>query len=54
MCHGHIHSNRRANEINQWQHFRRFDVGVDANKYTPVSIDSIAYFFDRSIDDSYE
>ncbi len=54
MCHGHIHSSCRYNEINRWQNIRRYDVGVDANKYTPVSIDSIAYFFDRSIDNLIE
>lgn len=46
MCHGHIHSNRRYNEINQWQKIRRYDVGVDANDYRPISIDYIIDFFD--------
>lgn len=45
MCHGHIHSNRRYNEINQWQKIRKYDVGVDANDYKPVSIDYIINFF---------
>ena len=35
MCHGHIHSDKRGNEINKWQGIRRYDVGVDANDYTP-------------------
>lgn len=50
MCHGHIHSKRRSNEINQWQQLRRFDVGVDANDYTPVSIDYILDFFSKPLD----
>ena len=47
MCHGHIHSNKRSNGINKWQGIRRYDVGVDANDYAPVSIDSIIYFFEH-------
>lgn len=50
MCHGHIHSNVRNNEINQWQRLRRFDVGVDANNYTPVSLDYILYFFEKPLE----
>lgn len=45
MLHGHIHSNKRSNEINKWQGIKRYDVGVDANNYTPVSIDSLIYWF---------
>jgi len=45
MCHGHIHSDSRNNEINQWQNVYRYDVGVDANKYRPVSIYDILKFF---------
>lgn len=54
MCHGHIHSKRRHNEINQWQRFRRFDVGVDANNYTPVSLDYISDFFNKSLEDIFK
>lgn len=32
MLHGHVHSTKPTNGIN-----RRFDVGVDANSYAPVS-----------------
>ena len=51
MCHGHIHSDARLNKINQWQQLRRFDVGVDANNYTPVSLDYILDFFNKSLED---
>lgn len=47
MLHGHIHSNERSNRINKWQGIKRYDVGVDANNYTPVSIDFLEYWFDR-------
>lgn len=45
MCHGHIHSSYRNNHINLWQNIRRYDVGVDANDYTPVSIGYIWELF---------
>ena len=45
MCHGHIHSNKRSNETNQWQGILRYDVGVDANDYEPVSIEEIIKYF---------
>ena len=54
MCHGHIHSNGRSNEINQWQQIRRFDVGVDANKYTPVSMDYIFEFFNKPLEEIFD
>ncbi len=54
MCHGHIHSKKRTNEINQWQGLRRFDVGVDANDYTPVSLDYIYEFFNKSLTDIFD
>lgn len=41
MLHGHIHSGPEYNEANQQAGIRRFDVGVDANNYYPVSIDQI-------------
>lgn len=53
MCHGHIHSKKRANEINQWQQLRRFDVGVDANDYTPVSLDYIFDFFEKPLEEIF-
>ena len=54
MCHGHIHSNSRSNEINQWQQIRRFDVGVDANNYTPVSLDYIFEFFNKPLEEIFD
>jgi calcineurin-like phosphoesterase family protein len=46
MCHGHIHSPNYVNEIQYFmKNKKRFDVGVDANAYKPVSIDSIINFF---------
>lgn len=53
MCHGHLHSKKRSNEINQWQQIRRFDVGVDANDYTPVSLDYILDFFSKPLEEIF-
>lgn len=41
MLHGHIHSGPEYNEANRKAGIRRYDVGVDANNYYPVSIDQI-------------
>ena len=41
MLHGHIHAGPEYNEKNIKDGIRRFDVGVDANDYKPVSIDTI-------------
>ena len=41
MCHGHIHSGPDYNELNRSMGIRRFDVGVDANGYRPVSAEDI-------------
>ncbi len=38
MLHGHIHAAARYNRENQEKGLRRFDVGVDANDYAPVSL----------------
>jgi calcineurin-like phosphoesterase family protein len=54
MCHGHVHSNKRSNKINQWQQIHRYDVGVDANDYAPVSIDYILNFFNESLKDIFD
>jgi len=45
MLHGHLHSSRRANDINNWHRIFRYDVGVEANNYRPVSINEIMDFF---------
>lgn len=39
--HGHIHSGAGYNESQRDQGIRRFDVGVDANGYAPVSLDDV-------------
>lgn len=41
MLHGHIHAKRSYNVKNQIIGLRRFDVGIDANNYFPVSINQI-------------
>lgn len=44
--HGHIHSEGSSyNEINRMQGLYRFDVGVDANGYSPVSLDEVLDWF---------
>ncbi len=45
--HGHIHSPRGLyNELNLRQGILRYDVGVDANAYAPVSLDELREWFD--------
>lgn len=45
--HGHIHSQGSLyNEMNRMQRVYRYDVGVDANNYTPVSMEEILTWFD--------
>lgn len=41
MLHGHIHSDPIYNRENIKAGIRRFDVGVDANGYKPVSLDTV-------------
>ena len=44
--HGHIHSCGSAyNEFNRKQGLLRYDVGVDANGYAPVSLDELRFWF---------
>lgn len=45
MLHGHIHASRSYNEKNCADGILRYDVGVDANDYKPVSLDAIREFF---------
>ena len=45
QLHGHIHADRRYNERNRERGILRYDVGVDANGYAPVSRDEILEFF---------
>lgn len=45
--HGHIHSEGSTyNEMNRMQGLYRYDVGVDANGYAPVSMDEILEWFE--------
>lgn len=44
--HGHIHAPREYNEWNREMRLLRYDVGVDANGYAPVSLDEVLRFFD--------
>ena len=43
--HGHIHAKMSYNERNRERGLLRYDVGVDANGYAPVSLASIEAFF---------
>lgn len=45
QLHGHIHADRAYNERNRRRGILRYDVGVDANGYAPVSRDEILDFF---------
>ncbi len=45
MFHGHIHSDGLYNLSNLEAGIKRYDVGVDANGYYPVSINQIENFF---------
>lgn len=44
--HGHIHATREYNEWNRANRLLRYDVGVDANGYYPVSLGEVLAFFD--------
>lgn len=44
--HGHIHAPAAYNERNRSLRLLRYDVGVDANGYAPVSLEQIREFFD--------
>ena len=44
--HGHQHNNSLYNFENLKKGLRRYDVGVDANYFKPVSIDEIIKFFE--------
>ena len=45
QLHGHIHSDEKYNLQNREDNIRRYDVGVDANGFYPVSIKQIIEFF---------
>ena len=44
--HGHIHADHLYNVRCRDAHLRRYDVGVDANDFKPVSFDEIMRWFD--------
>ena len=45
QLHGHVHSREADNEMNRKNKIRRYDVGVDANNYYPVTARQILDFF---------
>lgn len=45
MLHGHLHNQAIYNHKNKTEGLRRYDVGVDANNFMPVSVDKIVRFF---------
>lgn len=46
QLHGHIHGDESYNLNNRAKGIKRYDVGVDANKFVPVSINQIREFFE--------
>jgi len=46
QLHGHIHARADYNIQNRDEGIRRYDVGVDANDYYPVSLNTILDFFE--------
>ena len=47
QLHGHIHSKGPDyNERNRERGILRYDVGVDANSYAPISLPEIVEFFE--------
>lgn len=46
QLHGHIHSQNDYNLQNKIDGIRRYDVGVDANNFYPVSVEQVIRFFE--------
>ena len=44
--HGHMHETKAYNEANRAKGLFRYDVGVDANDYRPVSLEEILAFYE--------
>ena len=44
QLHGHIHSDENYNIRNRDEGILRYDVGVDANQFLPVSVQQILSF----------
>ncbi|SEA28397.1 Calcineurin-like phosphoesterase superfamily protein [Oribacterium sp. KHPX15] len=51
--HGHIHARMEYNETNRSDGQRRYDVGVDANNFFPVSAKQIVSFFEEHSTDEF-
>ena len=49
QLHGHIHARMEYNEANRAEGIRRYDVGVDANNFFPVSVKQIVDFFGEQV-----
>jgi len=47
--HGHLHSKSIYNEENKKRGILKYDVGVDANEYRPISINEIIGYFKSSL-----
>ena len=47
QLHGHIHAHEEYNLRNREEGIRRYDVGVDANHYYPVSVKQIIEFYEK-------
>lgn len=52
--HGHIHSDGNYNAENRNKHILRYDVGVDANNYYPVSALQLFDYFKDALNTSIE
>lgn len=52
--HGHIHAGPRYNEGCRRRGLLRYDVGVDANGYAPVSLEDVLSFFEGTSRDEGE
>ena len=50
QLHGHIHARMDYNEANRSEGQRRYDVGVDANNFFPVSSKQIVEFFEECME----
>ena len=48
QLHGHIHAHEEYNLQNKADGIRRYDAGVDANNYYPVSVKQIIEFFENN------
>ena len=49
QLHGHIHARMEYNEANREEGIRRYDVGVDANNFFPVSVKQVIDFFGEQV-----